>query len=122
MSSTGTIGERFIRAVVTGDTEGARKLLAPDIHFRALTPAGLPEAENRDDVIATFAKWFSPHAVDEIVSVDDDDLFGRNRVGYRIRWHGDGGGQFLTEQQAYYDVHAEQITWLHLICSGDRPI
>jgi hypothetical protein len=120
MSSTMTIGEQFIRAIVTGDTEAARNLLAPDIHFRALTPAGLPEAENRDDVIATFAKWFSPDAVDEIASVDDEDLFGRNRLGYRIRWHGDGR-RFLTEQQAYYDVHADQITWLHLICSGDRP-
>jgi hypothetical protein len=122
MSSTPTIGERLIRAIVAGDTESACDLLAPDVHFKALTPAGVPSADDRDGVITTFTNWFSPLTIDEIVSVDDDAISGRHRVGYRIRWHDDDGSAFLTEQQAYYDVRDGQISWLHLICSGDRPI
>ena len=48
--------------------------------------------------------------------------FRARHVAYRLRvraWDGD----YLIEQQAYYDTAADgRIGWMRLLCSGYRPV
>ena len=122
MSDATTAGEELIRAVVAGDNERASQLLAPDVHFRALAPGSSPEADDRERVLVTLTSWFPPKDVDQLESVTNERVLDRSSVRYRVLWHDDAGTQYVCEQQAYYDTTDGQISWLHLICSEDRPV
>jgi len=32
------------------------------------------------------------------------------------------GGEYLVEQQAYYDTEGDQISWMRVLCAGYRPV
>lgn len=117
---TEALGERLIRAAAAKDFLGAGSLLAPDVEFRALTPQKLFEAHSREAVLGVLEDWYSP--ADAIEALEADNVVDRPGVRYRIRWSSDEEGRFVFEQQAYYDVADGQITRIHLVCSGDRPI
>ena len=115
-----SLGERLIRAAAAQDFVGAGSLLAPDVEFRALTPQKLFEAHARETVIQVLEDWYSP--AEAIEALEAETVIDRPGVRYRIRWSSDAEGRFVFEQQAYYDVVDGQITRIHLVCSGDRPI
>jgi hypothetical protein len=39
-----------------------------------------------------------------------------------VRWHNPSGEQFVFEQQAFYHLTAAGISWMHLVCTGHRPL
>ena len=98
--------------------------LVPTVDFRAMTPGKIWEvasgAELVDDVI--LGKWFeeSDH-IDQIESIESATVVDRHRIGYRFRVT-NPSGTFEVEQQAYYDVADDQISWLRVICSGYRRV
>lgn len=99
-------------------------LLHPDVDFRGMTPGRVWDANVAatvvDDII--LGKWLT--ATDEIVSIESieaDTVADRPRVGYRFRVT-NADGTFLVEQQAYYDVEDDRISWVRLVCSGFRPV
>ena len=53
--------------------------------------------------------------------VQTGSVADRDRVGYRLRVT-NSGGVFLVEQQAYFGVESDRITWLRILCSGYRKI
>ena len=115
-------GAALIRALLDRDLDAARALLAPDIAFSALLPPRVVELDDRESVLELLAGWFPAGAVDELQALESDTVVDRHRVGYRVRWHDPDGRPLVFEQQAYYDLGAAGISWMHLVCTGHRAL
>ncbi|MFI5036698.1 MAG: nuclear transport factor 2 family protein [Acidimicrobiales bacterium] len=116
-------GERFARALGAKDAAALKTLLAPDVDFRALTPGEAWESRDRNEVVDDifFGEWLEPHDhVTDVLSVETDAVGPRCRVGYRFALT-NPDGRYQVEQQAYFDVRDEQISWLRIVCSGYQP-
>jgi hypothetical protein len=118
------IGDRFANAVAKKDGPALLDLLDPEIDFRALTPGRFWEASSAralvDEVI--FGAWFeADDHIDALEDVQIGAVADRDRVGYRLRIT-NADGVFLVEQQAYFDVENDRISWLRILCSGYVPI
>lgn len=117
------LGEQLVRALVASDLTAVRPLFAPEIDFGALMPKRLFEATGDDAVVAIFEEWYpNPVVIEAIEALESAAIADRRRVGFRIRWSDPTEGTFVNEQQAYHDVTDGKISWLRLVCSGDRPI
>jgi hypothetical protein len=117
-----TLGERFAEALAAKDFERAGGLLDPEVDFRALTPSRAWEASGADQVVSDILPlWLeeSDH-VDGLLEVESGRVADRERVAYLFRVHNDDG-DFLVEQQAYYDERDGRIAWMRILCSGFRP-
>jgi hypothetical protein len=118
------IGERFARAIAAKDAPALRRLLAPQVDFRALTPGRFWEADSAAEVVdeVILGHWFeSTDRIEAVEAIENDRVVDRERVGYRFRVR-NADGPFLVEQQAYLGVEDDAITWLRIVCSGYRPI
>jgi hypothetical protein len=118
------IGERFARAIAEKDSSALLELLAPEIDFRAMTPGRFWEADTAvevvDDVI--LGQWFEPtDHIETIEAIEQGAVVDRERVAYRFRVS-NAAGAFIVEQQAYFGVEHDAITWLRVMCSGYRPV
>ena len=121
---TDGMGPRFARALAAKDTTGLRQVLAPDVDFRGLTPGRAWEASSADELVdeIMLGAWFDEKdEVQELEDVQVGAVVDRQRVSYRLRV-ANPDGVFLVEQQAYFDVEGDRITWLRVICSGFRPV
>jgi hypothetical protein len=116
-------GTRFAKAIAAKDAAALHDVLDPKIDFRGLTPGRFWEATSAAELVdgIVFGKWFedSDH-IDGIEHIETDTVAGRHRVGYRYRVT-NGDGSFLVEQQAYFDVVDDRISWLRVLCAGYRP-
>lgn len=117
-----SVGEQLALAIGAGDREALLALLAPDLDFRAMTPAKFWEsccAEEVADVV--LGTWFGgDRHLDSLEQLDTDVMADRERVGYRFRAT-TPDGVTLVEQQAYLGVEAGRVTWLRIMCTGFRP-
>jgi hypothetical protein len=118
------LGEQLVRAIAARDASTLHALISPSVDFRAMTPGKIWEvasgAELVDDVI--LGKWFEEtDQIDEIENIDSATVVDRHRIGYRFRVT-NPSGTFEVEQQAYYDVTDDKISWLRVICSGYRRV
>jgi hypothetical protein len=116
-----TLGEEFAGAVAAKDHEQVRRLLAPDLDFRAMTPGRIWEASGPDDVIDALRIWFedSDH-IEAVEAIESASFADRERVGYRFRVR-NPDGTHVVEQQAYLSQQDGRIGWLRIMCSGFRP-
>jgi hypothetical protein len=120
---TGTIGERFARALADKDAAALKALLHSDVDFKAMTPAKFWEAHDADTIVdeTMLGTWFEPERrIMEILAVDTDSLGSMDRVGYRFRVTRPDG-EFTIEQQAYYETDGDRISWLRIMCTGFLP-
>ncbi len=118
------IGRRFAEAIAAKDSGALLEVLDPDVDFRGLTPGRFWEASSATTLVDDFVlgKWFEPSDhIDALEEVRSGSVAGRDRVSYLLRITNDDG-TFLVEQQAYYDVENDRITWLRVLCSGFRAI
>jgi hypothetical protein len=118
------IGKRFAEAIAAKDSGALLEVLDPDVDFRGLTPGRFWEATSATMLVDDFVlgKWFEPSDhIDALEEVQSGSVAGRDRVSYLLRITNDDG-TFLVEQQAYYDVENDRITWLRVLCSGFRAI
>ena len=116
-------GERFARAVAAKDATALAATLADGVDFQALTPGrhwqGVSPPQVAGEII--LGTWFGPGAdITELCSVITGQVRGREHVAYRMRITRDGG-EYLVEQQAYYDTEGGQISWMRVLCAGYRP-
>jgi hypothetical protein len=119
-----TLGEDFARALAAKDADGLRRVLRPELDFRAMTPGRFWEADNAETVIdeIVFGKWFEPSdEIRELIAVETATIGHRNRVGYRLRVE-NADGTHLVEQQAFYEAEDERIVWLRIMCAGYVPV
>lgn len=118
------IGERFAQALARKDAPGLLDLLDTEIDFRGLTPGRFWEASSAgalvDDII--LGAWFEvDDHIDALEDVQLGSVVDRDRVSYRLRVTNPDGA-FVVEQQAYFGVENDRITWLRIMCSGFRPL
>jgi hypothetical protein len=120
---TTQVAEVFVRALAAKDATALRTVLAPDISFRALTPNAFWEGDEADTVIdkILLGEWFEPtDDVREVLALETDTIGTRERVGYRLLVD-NPDGQYVVEQQAYFESDGDRITWLRIVCSGFQP-
>ncbi len=122
-SATDALGEAYVAAVVSGDADRMRGLLADDVDFRAVTPRRAWEASTPADVLdIVLGHWFTPQdGLRELVKTSRDRFADRDRVAYRMLVHGPDGDT-LVEQTAYYEVRDGRIGWMRVACTGFRPV
>ena len=118
-----SVGEQMAVAIGAGDRAGLLALLAPDLDFRAMTPARFWEASSADEVAdVVLGTWFGgDRHLDSLEQLDTDVMADRERVGYRFRAT-TPDGPTLVEQQAYLGVEDGRVTWLRVMCTGFRPV
>ncbi|HUI49156.1 MAG TPA: hypothetical protein VL119_10695 [Acidimicrobiia bacterium] len=118
------MGERFARAIASKSETQLLYLLDSDVDFRAMTPTRFWEATRAEEVVkdVIFGRWFAPtDEIEAVEHVECEAFADRFRVGYRFRVR-NADGSFAVEQQAYYGVDGERITWLRIMCAGYRPL
>jgi len=79
-------GVEFASALVAGDYDRIRGLLAPDVDFRALGPKLMWEASSPDEVVEVLREWKSGAIEEELEEIETGAVADRRRIGYR--WHG----------------------------------
>jgi len=120
------LGQQFAEALGRKDDTALKSLLAANVDFCALTPGKFWETSNANEVVdgMFFGAWFEPEdRITSIRSVESGAVGARQRVRYQFTLT-NPNGDFLVEQQAYFDVddESEKISWLRIICSGFQPL
>lgn len=118
-----TPGEAFARALAAKDAHALKKILSPDLDFKALTPGRFWEADSVDVVVdeVLLGTWFDPSGqIEQLESVETSEVSERDRVAYRLRVR-NPEGQFVVEQQVYYESDGDRIRWLRILCAGYQP-
>ena len=115
-------GARFAKALAAQDTVALRAVLADDIDFAALTPGrhwtSADPAEVVDGIV--LGPWFGGRDIQELCSVQTDQVADVRSVTYRLRVRLDGVDH-LVEQHAFYTVRDDRIDWIRIVCTGFRP-
>lgn len=117
------VGERFARALADKDPVRLKALLRSDVDFRAMTPGKFWEATDADVVVddTILGTWFDPERrITDVIVVETDRVGSLDRVGYRFNVERPDG-EFVIEQQAYFETDGEKISWLRIMCSGFLP-
>jgi ketosteroid isomerase-like protein len=118
------LGAQFAKAVAAKDAPGVLDVLAPDVDFKAMTPGRFWEAESAQEFVDAilFGRWIDDNDhVEALEDVQTGEVGGRGRVLYRLRVV-NLTGTWLVEQQAYFDVEDDRISWLRIMCSGFRKV
>ena len=114
------LGEDFARALAAKDAAALKGVLVPEVDFKAMTPGRFWEAERADEVVddIVLRHWFQPtDDIEALEHLETSSVGGRQRVAYRMRVRRDEDA-FLVEQQAYFDVKEDRISWLRIMCAG----
>ena len=118
------VGERFARALGSKDSAGLKALLRSDVDFRAMTPGKFWESSDVDVIVdeTMLGTWFdNQRRITEILAVETDSVGSLDRVGYRFKVERPEG-EFIIEQQAYFETDGEKISWLRIMCTGFLPL
>lgn len=122
MTGESSCGHALVEGMAAKDHARLRRLLAPDVDFRAMTPRRFWEGTTPDDVCAAFAQWFDDDdEVTAVLRVAVSDVVGLEHVAYRLHVVS-RGRPHLVEQQAYLRVRDGRITWLRVMCPGFQPL
>jgi hypothetical protein len=119
-----TPGEAFVRALVAKDAYRLKELLCPGVDFKALTPDRFWKSDSVDEIVdkTLLGAWFEPSdEIEAVDSIETSKVGDRHRVAYRFRVR-NSDGRFVVEQQAYYDVAEDMISWLRILCAGYQPV
>lgn len=120
MKDEGT-GLRFARALAAKDQAGLRRCLAEDIDFQALTPSRHWQAASAGEVVEdiVLGSWFEDgDRIQTLRSASDEPVVRRRRLVYQVVV-ANADGEFLVEQQAYYQCGDDgRITWMRMLCAG----
>lgn len=117
-------GLRFARALAAKDQAGLRRCLAEDIDFQALTPSRHWQATSAGEVVEdiVLGRWFEGcDRIQALRSASDEPVVRRRRLVYEVVV-ANADGEFLVEQQAYYQCGDDgRITWMRVLSRGTRP-
>ena len=118
-----SLGRRFAHALADKDVPQLTELLADEVDFMALTPRRSWEADDRAGVLEILlGSWFEPQdKIEALLELNENDAVEDTaHVSYRFALQ-TPDGPHTTEQQAYYRVADQQISYLRVLCSGFRP-
>ena len=116
------LGDAWVHAIAAGDEDALLAVLAPSVDFGALTPGAAWEASTSADAVAiVLGRWFAaPRRIESVELVERGTVGDRERTGYRFL-ASTPDGVAVIEQQAYFEVVGDRITWIRILCSGFRP-
>ena len=115
-----TTGERLVRALAAREFEDAAEQLSAAFALKGLVPSGLRQADSREEAMEIFRRWFGD--AEALESVETSDVIGRPHIAYRVRCDSPEEGPVVFEQHGYYEDGPDGIVWLHVTCSGTRPL
>ena len=114
-------GLRFARALAAKDQAALRLCLAQEIDFQALTPGRHWQATLAGEVVEeiVLGSWFADDdRIKALRSASDEPVARRRRLVYELAV-ANADGEFLVEQQAYYQCGEDgRITWMRMLCAG----
>ena len=114
------LGKNLAEALGHKDVARLKALLRPDVDFRAMTPGCFWESDSADAVVddILLGQWFEPcDEITQLIAIETATFGSRQRVGYRFGVT-NGEGDFVVEQQAYFEPDGDQIGWLRVMCAG----
>jgi hypothetical protein len=117
------MGRAFADALGRKDVAKLKVLLRPDVDFRAMTPGKFWESDSADEVVddILLGKWFEPSdEITQILGVETGVVGSRQRVSYRFGVT-NAGGNYIVEQQAYFEPDGDRIGWIRVMCAGFQP-
>jgi hypothetical protein len=85
-----------------------------------MTPGDFWEAHTPEKVVdeILLGEWFeSGDDITSLISIDTGAVMDRSRVTYRVTVT-NAQGDWIVEQQCYYDVVDDRISLMRLMCSG----
>ena len=89
-----------------------------------MTPGRFWEASDADVIVdeTILGTWFSSERrITDVLAVETDRVGSLDRVGYRFKVTRPEG-DFVIEQQAYFESDGDRISWLRIMCSGFLPL
>jgi hypothetical protein len=113
----------LLHAIVEHDVPALRRLLAPDVWFRALVVRELVEHHEVAPVLDAFDGWFGQAAEVQVCLAETASAGSRELLRYRLRlrpawapdvWH-------VIEQTGYARVADGRVRRLDLLCTGFVP-
>ena len=119
--TTESAGLRFAHALAAKDKTELRQCLADEIDFQALTPGRHWQATSADEVVEeiVLGRWFDDSdRIQALRSASDEAVVRRRRLLYELAVS-NADGEFLVEQQAYYQCGEDgRIAWMRVLCAG----
>jgi hypothetical protein len=118
------VGEQFVRALAGKDAPTLKGLFQPGVDFRAMTPNKYFELTNHEAVVdeVMLGKWFEPEdRITDVLQVETSRVGSRDRVAYRFAVSSPDG-EYVVEQQAYYETTDGRISWIRIMCAGYLPV
>ena len=85
-----------------------------------MTPGRFWESDSANTVVddILLGQWFEPcDEITHVSGIETATIGSRQRVGYRFGVT-NGEGDFVVEQQAYFEPDGDQIGWLRVMCAG----
>lgn len=119
-----SVGHRFAQALATKDPAAISALLTEDVDFKALTPGRFWDAADPGATLEILlGTWFKPQdEIEEVLEVSEGDpVEDTAHVRYQFALT-TPDGPHTAEQQVYYRVAGERISYLRVLCSGFRPV
>ncbi len=121
---TAPLGELYVHALASKNADALKSLFSPNLDFKALTPGQFWESNDADEVVdaTLLGEWFEPQdRITDIIGIESDRVGARERISYRLALSCPDG-DYVVEQQAYYETDGARITWLRILCSGFQPL
>jgi ketosteroid isomerase-like protein len=113
-------GTAFAQAYANGDYAGAEALLAPDVHYREITPNRIVDERGPAPIIDEVREFLGKYDRHEILDLETRRISDREFA--RTRWRlFDGDEVKVVEWCQYMTVEDGRIKTLDLVCSGPMP-
>jgi len=119
-SQEGAVARAFLTALESQDFHRMEACFHPDIHFRALVPAGVREGVGPQETVDLLQKWFGKADAFALMKAEVDSIANRWRIAYWIRLQRMDGWRVI-EQQAFCTVKKGRIERMDVLCSGFLP-
>ena len=114
------VASRFLEAFSRRDFAGIAATFAKDGRLRGLVPPGLREADGREAIAERFRIWNEGVEDWELLESETDELADLVKLRWRVASTDPELGRTIYEQTAYAEIDGSGITWMNLVCSGDR--
>ncbi|MBM2823094.1 MAG: hypothetical protein HW413_1840 [Thermoleophilia bacterium] len=114
------VASGFLEALSRRDYDGLASMFKEDGRMRGLVPPGLREAEGREAIAERFRIWNDGVEDWELLEADSENMADVVRIRWRVAATDPALGRTVYEQTAYAEIDEGGITWMNLVCSGER--
>jgi hypothetical protein len=113
------IASRFLGALSRRDFHEVGATFKEDGRLRGLVPSALRELEGREAIAERFRIWNEAEEW-ELLESEAEDFADVVKLRWRVASSDPELGRTIYEQTAYAEIDEGGISWMNLVCSGDR--